>query len=120
VSQISDGQVQASTAAATAAATGAPVSQIPDGQIQASTAAAPVSQISDGQIQVAPTQAPVAQIPDGQIQAPYNNGTTPTQAAAPSGTGAVTQPSPFEGSANKAYSFGAAAIVALFGLVVAL
>jgi hypothetical protein len=119
VSQIPDGQIQASTAAAT----GAPVSQIPDGQIQASTAAATgaaVSQIPDGQIQAAPTASPVAQIPDGQIQAPYNNGTTTAAAVAPSGTGAVSQPAPFEGAANKAYTAGAAAVVALFGLVVAL
>jgi hypothetical protein len=118
VSQIPDGQIQASTAAAT----GAPVSQIPDGQIQASTAAATgaaVSQIPDGQIQAAPTVSPVAQIPDGQIQAPYSNGTA-TGAAAPSGTGAIESPAPFEGSANKAYTAGAAAIVAFFGLVVAL
>jgi len=114
VSQIPDGQIQASTAAAT----GAPVSQIPDGQIQASTAAA-VSQIPDGQIQAAPTQSPVQQIPDGQIQAPYSNGTA-ASAPAPSGTGAVDQPAPFEGSANKAYTIGAAAVVAFFGFVVAL
>ena len=114
VSQIPDGQIQASTAAAT----GAPVSQIPDGQIQASTAAA-VSQIPDGQIQAAPTQSPVSQIPDGQIQAPYSNGTA-AAAPAPSGTGAVDQPAPFEGSANKAYTIGAAAVVAFFGFVVAL
>jgi len=118
VSQIPDGQIQASTAAAT----GAPVSQIPDGQIQASTAAATgaaVSQIPDGQIQAAPTVSPVAQIPDGQIQAPYSNGTA-TSAPAPSGTGAIESPAPFEGSAHKAYTAGAAAVVALFGLVVAL
>ena len=114
VSQIPDGQIQASTAAAT----GAPVSQIPDGQIQASTAAA-VSQIPDGQIQAAPTQSPVQQIPDGQIQAPYSNGTA-AAAPAPSGTGAVDSPAPFEGSANKAYTIGAAAVVAFFGFVVAL
>lgn len=114
VSQIPDGQIQASTAAAT----GAPVSQIPDGQIQASTAAA-VSQIPDGQIQAAPTQSPVSQIPDGQIQAPYSNGTS-AAAPAPSGTGAVDKPAPFEGSANKAYTIGAAAVVAFFGFVVAL
>jgi hypothetical protein len=135
VSQIPDGQIQASTAAAvsqipdgqiqasTAAATGAPVSQIPDGQIQASTApassAAAVSQIPDGQIQAAPTQSAVAQIPDGQIQAPYSNGTA-AAAPAPSGTGAVDSPAPFEGSANKAYTIGAAAVVAFFGFVVAL
>jgi hypothetical protein len=119
VSQIPDGQIQASTAAAT----GAPVSQIPDGQIQASTApassAAAVSQIPDGQIQAAPTQSAVAQISDGQIQAPYSNGTA-AAAPAPSGTGAVDSPAPFEGSANKAYTIGAAAVVAFFGFVVAL
>jgi hypothetical protein len=118
VSQIPDGQIQASTAAAT----GAPVSQIPDGQIQASTAAATgaaVSQIPDGQIQAAPTASPVSQIPDGQVQAPYSNGTA-AMPAAPSGPGVGEQPAPFEGSANKAYTAGAAAVVALFGLVVAL
>ncbi|CCK69222.1 beta-1,3-glucan linked protein KNAG_0C01090 [Huiozyma naganishii CBS 8797] len=77
-SQIGDGQVQATKAAA------APVSQIGDGQIQAATktaAAAPVSQIGDGQIQAATktaAAAPVSQIGDGQIQA-----ATKTAAAAP-------------------------------------
>lgn len=61
VSQISDGQIQATT-------TGAPVSQISDGQVQATTTGAPVSQISDGQVQ-ATTGAPVSQISDGQVQA---------------------------------------------------
>lgn len=63
VSQITDGQVQASTR---------PVSQISDGQVQATTRAsssARVSQISDGQVQ-APTGRPVSQISDGQVQAP--------------------------------------------------
>ena len=67
VTQIADGQVQASTAAA--------VSQIPDGQIQAATdvSVAPVNQISDGQIQATGrmTMHPVTQIADGQIQATY-------------------------------------------------
>lgn len=65
VSQIPDGQPQASTGAA-------PVSQIPDGQSQGPTsAAAPVSQISDGQPQ-GPTgsAAPITQISDGQPQGP--------------------------------------------------
>ena len=78
-SQISDGQVQATTAAAvsqltdgqpqaaTSASVAAPVSQISDGQVQATTAAA-VSQISDGQVQ-ATTGAAVSQISDGQVQA---------------------------------------------------
>ncbi|CCD22258.1 uncharacterized protein NDAI_0A01000 [Naumovozyma dairenensis CBS 421] len=62
VSQIADGQVQATTKAA--------VSQIGDGQIQAATKTtkAAVSQINDGQIQAA-TKAAVSQIGDGQIQA---------------------------------------------------
>jgi len=80
VSQISDGQVQATSAAsavsqisdgqvqATSAAAG--VSQISDGQVQATSAAAvPISQISDGQIQATTAYAPVSQISDGQIQA---------------------------------------------------
>jgi len=72
VSQISDGQVQATTA------TAAPVSQISDGQVQASTAAAPVTQISDGQPQApATTGAPVTQISDGQIQAPTSTLVSP-------------------------------------------
>lgn len=66
VSQISDGQVQASTSAA------APVTQISDGQIQATTAA-PVSQISDGQIQATTAAPAVTQISDGQIQAPTSS-----------------------------------------------
>jgi hypothetical protein len=62
VSQISDGQIQATT--------GVPVSQISDGQIQA-TPPALVSQMTDGQV-YNPTSSPVApvsQISDGQIQA---------------------------------------------------
>lgn len=74
VSQISDGQIQAST--------GRPVSQITDGQIQASTGR-PVSQITDGQIQASTGKATatggaVSQISDGQIQASapaYGSGT---------------------------------------------
>lgn len=67
VSQISDGQIQATTGA------GAPVTQISDGQVQATTAAgAPVSQISDGQVQATTLKASataVSQISDGQVQA---------------------------------------------------
>jgi hypothetical protein len=71
VSQISDGQPQATTPAASVPAV---VSQISDGQPQATTpAASVVSQISDGQPQ-AGTPAPsapnvVSQISDGQPQA---------------------------------------------------
>lgn len=78
VSQISDGQIQATTATAQA------ISQIGDGQIQASTSTATkakstaqaISQIGDGQIQATTsTAAPkstaqaISQIGDGQIQA---------------------------------------------------
>ncbi|KAG7722880.1 hypothetical protein KL933_000066 [Ogataea haglerorum] len=76
VTQIGDGQIQATTATASTAAV---VTQIGDGQIQATTAtpetAAPVvTQIGDGQIQATTatpkTAAPVVtQIGDGQIQA---------------------------------------------------
>ena len=74
VSQIGDGQIQATTK------TEAPVvTQIGDGQIQATTKtqAPVVTQIGDGQIQATTkTQAPVVtQIGDGQIQA-----TTKTEA----------------------------------------
>ena len=80
VSQIGDGQVQATTKTTSTLAPKAPISQIGDGQIQATTKtqAAPVSQIGDGQIQATTKTkaAPVSQIGDGQIQA-----TTKTQAA---------------------------------------
>ncbi|KAG7694336.1 hypothetical protein KL931_000699 [Ogataea haglerorum] len=85
VTQIGDGQIQATTATASTAAV---VTQIGDGQIQATTAtpetAAPVvTQIGDGQIQATTatpkTAAPVVtQIGDGQIQA-----TTATETTAP-------------------------------------
>ncbi|CAI4599654.1 CIC_collapsed_G0032880.mRNA.1.CDS.1 [Saccharomyces cerevisiae] len=86
VSQIGDGQIQATTKTTAAA-----VSQIGDGQIQATTKtkAAAVSQIGDGQIQATTkttsaktTAAAVSQIGDGQIQA-----TTKTKAAAVSQIG---------------------------------
>jgi len=75
ISQISDGQIQATSA-------GVPITQIPDGQIQAPTALpTPISELGDGQIQV-PTAAPtpISQISDGQIQVP----TTAPAAPAPS------------------------------------
>jgi len=77
VSQISDGQIQATTGVAVVtqisdgqiqATTGAVVTQISDGQIQATTGAV-VTQISDGQIQATTAAAVVTQISDGQIQA---------------------------------------------------
>ena len=86
ISQIGDGQIQATTKTTAAA-----VSQIGDGQIRATTKtkAAAVSQIGDGQIQATTkttsaktTAAAVSQIGDGQIQA-----TTKTKAAAVSQIG---------------------------------
>ncbi|AJS54548.1 Pir1p [Saccharomyces cerevisiae YJM1478] len=81
ISQIGDGQIQATTKTTAAA-----VSQIGDGQIQATTKtkAAAISQIGDGQIQATTktTAAAVSQIGDGQIQA-----TTKTKAAAVSQIG---------------------------------
>ncbi|KEQ83724.1 hypothetical protein M438DRAFT_20672 [Aureobasidium pullulans EXF-150] len=91
VTQISDGQIQASTG-------GVPVTQISDGQIQAPTSTAvKVTQISDGQIQAPTTGAPVTQISDGQIQAPTATGVKVTQISdgqiqAPTG-GATTRAS---------------------------
>ncbi|CAI4605073.1 ALI_HP2_G0026630.mRNA.1.CDS.1 [Saccharomyces cerevisiae] len=73
ISQIGDGQIQATTKTTSAKTTAAAVSQIGDGQIQATTKtkAAAVSQIGDGQIQATTktTAAAVSQIGDGQIQA---------------------------------------------------
>ncbi|KAH3678485.1 hypothetical protein WICMUC_001502 [Wickerhamomyces mucosus] len=86
ISQIGDGQIQAttSTAAPVSTSTAQVISQIGDGQIQASTStAAPavttaqvISQIGDGQIQATTSTAPavttaqvISQIGDGQIQA---------------------------------------------------
>jgi uncharacterized protein YqkB len=93
VTQIGDGQIQAPTGVKVTqigdgqiqAPTGKPVTQISDGQIQAPTGK-PVTQISDGQIQ-APTGKPVTQISDGQIQAPK---TTPTAAPTRPANGTVT------------------------------
>ncbi|ONH67476.1 Cell wall mannoprotein PIR1 [Cyberlindnera fabianii] len=94
ISQIGDGQIQASTA--TPSPTAQVVSQIGDGQIQATTStAAPkataqvVSQIGDGQIQATTSTAKasaqvVSQIGDGQIQAT-------TSTAAPASTDVVSQ-----------------------------
>ncbi|KAG7816245.1 hypothetical protein KL928_004801 [Ogataea angusta] len=101
VTQIGDGQIQATTATATTAAV---VTQIGDGQIQATTAtstakstskttAAVVTQIGDGQIQATTatptsktTAAVVTQIGDGQIQA-----TTETSEAAKTTENVVSQ-----------------------------
>ncbi len=107
VTQISDGQVQAPTSAATAK----PVTQISDGQVQAPTATAtgvPVSQISSGQVHATtaapkPTTTPAAvvtQISDGQIQA---SGAA-SGAASGTGSGAATATKstiPFTGVGNS-------------------
>ncbi|CCH40977.1 putative secreted protein [Wickerhamomyces ciferrii] len=89
ISQIGDGQIQASTSTAShvstkATSTAQAISQIGDGQIQASTSTAQpkstgqaISQISDGQIQASTstssqskeTKSAASQITDGQIQA---------------------------------------------------
>lgn len=107
VSQIADGQIQATSAGpatpvtaiadgqiqAPSAGAARPVTAIADGQIQAPTGAAPVTvtvtkdnclatpvtQIGDGQIQVPPQATPVTAIADGQIQAPVS-GATPVTA----------------------------------------
>mgnify|MGYP004704408845 CR=1 FL=1 len=94
ISQISDGQIQATTKTKTTqhTTTAAAVSQITDGQIQATTktettkhttTAAAVSQITDGQVQATTktqtTAEAVSQITDGQVQATTK--TTSTEAA---------------------------------------
>jgi hypothetical protein len=121
VSQISDGQPQATTPAASVPAV---VSQISDGQPQATTPAASVpavvSQISDGQPQ-AGTPAPsapavVSQISDGQPQAPVatGNSTIVSPSATPS------SPPEFTGAAVSV-TYGAGALAAgLVGLFVML
>jgi hypothetical protein len=96
ISQISDGQIQATTKTETtkSSTTAQAVSQITDGQIQAttktttvksSTTAEAVSQITDGQIQAttktettksATTAQAVSQITDGQVQATTKTSST--------------------------------------------
>jgi DNA polymerase III gamma/tau subunit len=110
ISQISDGQIQATTATeaeATSEATVAAISQISDGQIQATTATeaettseatvAAISQISDGQIQATTaTEAEttseasavaISQISDGQVQA--TTATTVSNSTSESSTASV-------------------------------
>ncbi|ODQ62924.1 hypothetical protein WICANDRAFT_26623 [Wickerhamomyces anomalus NRRL Y-366-8] len=100
VSQIGDGQIQASTATPSstkkAASTAQAVSQIGDGQIQASTSTAKpsstaqaVSQIGDGQIQASTSTAKpsstgqaISQISDGQVQASTSTKASVTASAA--------------------------------------
>lgn len=89
----------------------APVTQISDGQVQAPTAApaAPVSQIGDGQIQAPTTAAAppaVTQINDGQLQAPVNS--TATNTTKPASTFV-----PVTGGASNVVGSMAAAAVGL-------
>lgn len=99
VSQIADGQLQATTKTASSQAakkTAPAVSQIGDGQVQATTkttlsqatkkTAPAVSQISDGQVQgttktLKPTDTAVSQIGDGQVQASTKASTAATGAS---------------------------------------
>ncbi|CCE63417.1 hypothetical protein TPHA_0E03270 [Tetrapisispora phaffii CBS 4417] len=104
ISQIGDGQIQATTKTTTSAAksTAAAVSQIGDGQIQATTktttsaaksTAAAVSQIGDGQIQATTstkaTAAAVSQIGDGQVQATTSSAKSSAAAASQINDGQV-------------------------------
>jgi hypothetical protein len=127
VSQVSDGQVQASTATATpvkTTSTAQAVSQIGDGQIQASTStkkatstAQAVSQIGDGQIQASTattattsTAQAISQISDGQIQASTKTTSTKSgvsqisdgQVQATTLTTKVTSSTPVETSTSDA------------------
>jgi len=133
VTQISDGQPQATSAVAipvseytdgqpqvVTAYPAPPVTQISDGQIQAPTATGkPVTQISDGQIQ-APTATgkPVTQISDGQIQAPTSTVPVVTQISdgqiqATGAANATTSkaPIPFTGAGNTVVASSFAALV---------
>ena len=83
VSQIGDGQIQATTKTQAA-----PVSQIGDGQIQATTKtkATGVSQIGDGQIQATKTGSTTPSQPpmnNSTIPVPNNNATLPVNAKDP-------------------------------------
>jgi len=113
-----------------------PVTQISDGQIQATTStpvvtvtpAAPVTQISDGQVQ-APTSTPVSpctQIVDGQPQCPLSTGYYPTggvpTGAMPTGTGALPTSSyaPVPAVGGAAAHGPVAGLIAAAGFAVAL
>lgn len=106
VSQISDGQVQATTRASSASSR--PVTGISDGQVQAPTSAPrPASQISDGQVQAPRSSSssvrPVSQISDGQVQAPTSTARPVSQISdgqvqAPTSTRPIVT---FTGAANR-------------------
>lgn len=134
VSQINDGQPQATSATTRAPP---PVSQISDGQPQAPTRA-PVSQISDGQPQAPsatphnattsamptgkpmerPSGTPISQISDGQPQAPHStmkssSASYVSYTSTTSQSTATSPPITAGGNANDAGSLGAFIIVAL-------
>ncbi|KAH3667456.1 hypothetical protein OGAPHI_003105 [Ogataea philodendri] len=129
VSQIGDGQIQATTATPSTSSTAAAVvTQIGDGQIQATTSTASaaatseavVSQIGDGQIQAttatpstsstaaATTEAVVSQIGDGQIQA-----TTATPSSSATTQAVVTQIG--DGQIQATTATSSAAVVSQIG-----
>ncbi|CDO92283.1 unnamed protein product [Kluyveromyces dobzhanskii CBS 2104] len=83
VSQIGDGQIQATTET-TAATTAAAVSQIGDGQIQATT------ETSSAATTAATTAAAVSQISDGQIQATSSTGSVWVKTESGNAAGKIT------------------------------
>ncbi|GAV51350.1 hypothetical protein ZYGR_0AD05330 [Zygosaccharomyces rouxii] len=106
VTQIGDGQIQATTATPSPSPkpSAQPISQIGDGQIQATTgtpsakpSAQPISQIGDGQIQATtgtsskPSAQPVSQIGDGQIQATTRTTTSCSTTSAKPSENAASQ-----------------------------
>jgi len=108
VSQVTDGQIQATTG------TAAVVTQITDGQIQATTGVV-VSQITDGQLQAATSAAVVSQISDGQIQAATTSAAVPSSTAAVSG-GATSAAATSAASTSAAASLqgGSTSAVSMF------
>ena len=122
ISQIGDGQIQATTATVPTTSTAPkstaqPISQIGDGQIQATTAttttlkpssAQPISQIGDGQIQATTattsTAKPVSQIGDGQIQATTSTGSASSTKSASSSSSASSTSSTSEATSSATSS----------------
>jgi len=106
VTQIADGQIQASTSVvAIETSSVRPVSQIPDGQIQATTGVQEVPVLSTSVVTSAATNV-VSQIPDGQIQAPVRNTTNATMPV-----------TPFEGAASSNNIVAGSFVAAVVGLV---
>ena len=105
------------TSSATKAKRAAAISQIGDGQIQATTAttttlkpssAQPISQIGDGQIQATTattsTAKPVSQIGDGQIQATTSTGSASSTKSASSSSSASSTSSTSEATSSATSS----------------